>query len=87
MKVGCFVKKYLGITLENLFCRENICHIVKAPACVSWEIKNLATDVAYKAVSSLEGAGIFAVELFLTEDGQVVSSMFTTCKIEEIVWG
>ncbi|XP_023550034.1 phosphoribosylaminoimidazole carboxylase, chloroplastic-like isoform X1 [Cucurbita pepo subsp. pepo] len=52
--------------------KENICHIVKAPACVSWEIKNLATDVAYKAVSSLEGAGIFAVELFLTEDGQIL---------------
>lgn len=44
---------------------------------MSWEIKKLATDVAYKAVGSLEGAGIFAVELFLTEDGQVVSSMLT----------
>lgn len=32
----------------------------------------LATDVAHRAVSSLEGAGVFAVELFLTEDGQVV---------------
>lgn len=52
--------------------KENICHIVKAPASVSWEIKKLATDVAYKAVSSLEGAGIFAVELFLTEDGQIL---------------
>lgn len=53
-------------------CRENICHIVKAPANVTWEIRNRATDVAYKAVSSLEGAGVFAVELFLTGDGQVV---------------
>lgn len=52
--------------------KENICHIVKAPASVSWEIKNLATDVAYKAVSSLEGAGVFAVELFLTKDGQIL---------------
>lgn len=52
---------------------------------MSWEIKKLATDVAYKAVSSLEGAGIFAVELFLTEDGQVVSSMLNCCKIVEIV--
>lgn len=32
----------------------------------------LATDVAGRAVSSLEGAGVFAVELFLTADGQVV---------------
>ena len=53
-------------------CRENICHIVKAPANVSWDIRKHATDVAYKAVSSLEGAGVFAVELFLTGDGQVV---------------
>lgn len=36
----------------------------------------LATDVAYKAVSSLEGAGVFAVELFLTEDGQVALCCF-----------
>lgn len=32
----------------------------------------LATDVARRAVSSLEGAGVFAVELFLKADGQVV---------------
>lgn len=52
--------------------RENICHIVKAPANVPWKISKLATDVAYKAVSSLEGAGVFAVELFLTEDRQIL---------------
>lgn len=52
--------------------RENICHIVKSPANVSWKILKLATEVAYKAVSSLEGAGVFAVELFLTADGQVL---------------
>ncbi|XP_047964476.1 phosphoribosylaminoimidazole carboxylase, chloroplastic [Salvia hispanica] len=52
--------------------RENICHIVKSPASVSWKFLQLATEVAYKAVSSLEGAGIFAVELFLTADGQIL---------------
>ncbi|XP_052187595.1 phosphoribosylaminoimidazole carboxylase, chloroplastic isoform X2 [Diospyros lotus] len=52
--------------------RENICHIVKAPANIPWKIRKLATDVAYKAVSSLEGAGVFAVELFLTGDGQIL---------------
>ncbi|XP_024025146.1 phosphoribosylaminoimidazole carboxylase, chloroplastic isoform X2 [Morus notabilis] len=52
--------------------RENICHIVKAPANVSWKTRKLATEVAYKAVSSLEGAGVFAVELFLAEDGQIL---------------
>ncbi|KAB5512000.1 hypothetical protein DKX38_029028 [Salix brachista] len=52
--------------------KENICHIVKAPAAIPWKIRKLATDVAHKAVSSLEGAGVFAVELFLTKDGQVI---------------
>ena len=46
--------------------------MVKAPANVSWDIRKHATDVAYKAVSSLEGDGVFAVELFLTGDDQVV---------------
>ncbi|KAJ4906934.1 hypothetical protein Rs2_10592 [Raphanus sativus] len=52
--------------------RDNICHIVKAPADVPWKINKLATDVAQKAVGSLQGAGVFAVELFLTEDGQIL---------------
>ncbi|KAJ4824398.1 hypothetical protein Tsubulata_024695 [Turnera subulata] len=52
--------------------RENICHIVKAPADVPWKIRKLATDVAHNTVSSLEGAGVFAVELFLTSDGQIL---------------
>ncbi|KAK5802294.1 hypothetical protein PVK06_029879 [Gossypium arboreum] len=52
--------------------KENICHIVKASADVPWRIRKLANDVAYKAISSLEGAGVFAVELFLTRDGQIL---------------
>jgi hypothetical protein len=39
---------------------------------VTSDIRKRAADVAYKAVRSLEGAGVFAVELFLTGDGQVV---------------
>ncbi|OWM63428.1 hypothetical protein CDL15_Pgr022173 [Punica granatum] len=52
--------------------KDNICHIVKAPADVPWKVRKLATEVAREAVSSLEGAGVFAVELFLTEDGQIL---------------
>jgi phosphoribosylaminoimidazole carboxylase len=52
--------------------RDNICHIVKAPANVPWKIMKLATDVASRAVSSLQGAGVFAVELFLTADGKIL---------------
>jgi len=35
-------------------------------------IKKRAIHVAQQAVSSLEGAGVFAVELFLTKDGKVI---------------
>ncbi|PNX84853.1 phosphoribosylaminoimidazole carboxylase chloroplastic-like, partial [Trifolium pratense] len=52
--------------------RDNICHIVKAPANVKWKVRERATEVAFNAVNSLEGAGVFAVELFLTEDGQIL---------------
>ncbi|TXG65997.1 hypothetical protein EZV62_007272 [Acer yangbiense] len=58
--------------IEEYEIQENICHIVKSPAVVPWKIRKLATDVAYRAVSSLEGAGVFAAELFLTEDGQIL---------------
>lgn len=59
-----------------MFFRENICHIVKAPANIPWKVRELATNIASRAVGSLEGAGVFAVELFLTEDGQVVFLLF-----------
>lgn len=35
------------------------------------KIKKLAVEIAQKAIGSLEGAGVFAVELFLTKDEQV----------------
>ena len=60
-----------------MFCsRDNICHIVKAPAILKWKTRALASEVALNAVNSLEGAGVFAVELFLTKDGQVVTFFF-----------
>ena len=40
-------------------------------------MKKLATRVAEKAIKSLEGAGVFAVELFLTNDNQVCSNIYT----------
>ncbi|KAG0461480.1 hypothetical protein HPP92_021777 [Vanilla planifolia] len=52
--------------------KENICHIVEAPADVPETIKKLSIDVATRAVGSLAGAGVFAVELFLTHNGQVL---------------
>lgn len=52
--------------------RDNICHIVEAPADLPDKIKKLAVEIAQKAIGSLEGAGVFAVELFLTKDEQVL---------------
>lgn len=52
--------------------KDNICHTVEAPAQISKRISDAATDVAEKAVGSLQGAGIFGVELFLLTDGQVL---------------
>ena len=70
--------KYNLFSCRSLcFDRENICHIGKAPANVPWNIRKLATDVAHKAVSLLEGAGVFAVELFLTKEDQGVLYYFT----------
>ena len=51
--------------------RDNICHIVEAPADVPEIIKTQARDLAERAVRSLEGAGVFAIELFLTNEGKV----------------
>lgn len=52
--------------------KDSICHMVEAPADVSTEIIKDAVRVAEKAVSSLKGAGVFAVELFLTGEGQIL---------------
>lgn len=52
--------------------KDNICHIVECPADVPWKIKKLATDIALDAVGSLEGAGVFAVELFLSANGIIL---------------
>ncbi|KAG6520447.1 hypothetical protein ZIOFF_017503 [Zingiber officinale] len=43
--------------------RDNICHIVEAPADVPDQIKKLAVEIAQKAIGSLDGAGVFAVLL------------------------
>lgn len=49
---------------------------------VSDKIKRMATSVAENAIKSLEGAGVFAVELFLTEDDQVCWTIYLFLKIE-----
>lgn len=50
----------------------NICHTTETPAQVPPSTKALAIEIAERAISSLEGAGVFGVELFLLGDGTVL---------------
>jgi 5-(carboxyamino)imidazole ribonucleotide synthase len=50
----------------------NICDTVIAPARISGETAALVRDIALRAVSALEGVGVFGVELFLDKRGRVL---------------
>jgi 5-(carboxyamino)imidazole ribonucleotide synthase len=52
--------------------RDHICHIVRAPAPVSYSITENAIDIAQRAVTAIGAIGSFGVEMFLTKDEQVV---------------
>ena len=51
---------------------DHICHIIRAPARVSENTLITATDIAKQAVKAVGGTGSFGVEMFLTEDNQVL---------------
>ena len=51
--------------------KESMCHTVIAPAQVSADTARRAVEVARAAVGSLQGRGIFGVELFELDDGSV----------------
>ena len=51
---------------------ENILETVVAPADLSPRLRDTALAIASRALSRLEGAGVFAIELFLTEDGTLL---------------
>ena len=52
--------------------KNNICHIVRSPAPVSFEIIQKAKILAEHVIGVLGGIGVFAVEMFLTGDGEVL---------------
>lgn len=52
--------------------KNSICHVVKYPAQISESAEKLALEIAYKTVFKLFGAGVFAIELFLTRDGKIL---------------
>ncbi|CUM63176.1 uncharacterized protein PRCAT00000744001 [Priceomyces carsonii] len=52
--------------------RDNICHIVYAPARVSDTVKFNASILAQNAVKTFPGCGIFGIEMFLLPDGDIL---------------
>jgi 5-(carboxyamino)imidazole ribonucleotide synthase len=50
----------------------HICHYVLAPAQVNERIRKAAQDIALAAVEAVDGVGVFGVELFLTNDDQLL---------------
>lgn len=51
---------------------ENICSMVIAPARVSDKVKKKAEKIGHKTVSVLEGAGVFAIEMFVGQDDEIL---------------
>ncbi|KAI0052683.1 Phosphoribosylaminoimidazole carboxylase [Auriscalpium vulgare] len=53
--------------------KENVCHLVFAPLrSADIGLSSRARAVAERAVQSLNGAGIFGVEMFLLDDGEIL---------------
>jgi 5-(carboxyamino)imidazole ribonucleotide synthase len=52
--------------------RDHICHLVLAPAQVDAAVQEAVIDQARRAVESIDGIGIFGIELFMTADDAVV---------------
>lgn len=52
--------------------KNHICHTVLAPASISPEYSEKAKELAVKCVESIDGVGIFGVELFLTENNEIL---------------
>lgn len=52
--------------------KNNICHIVFAPAPVPVSVQKKAQKLAEQVMKQLKGAGVFGIEMFLTKKGQIV---------------
>ena len=51
---------------------DNICNLVLAPAPVDPKLRLAAEEIAHETASHLEGAGVFAIEMFLTDADKVL---------------
>ena len=52
--------------------QNHICHIVRAPADISAQQADLASDIACSAVETVGGVGVFGVEVFAMADGSII---------------
>ncbi len=52
--------------------KNNICHLVLAPAPISKTAQTKAQNLAKKVMQHLKGAGVFGIEMFLTGSGQII---------------
>ncbi|CAO3669022.1 unnamed protein product [Umbelopsis ramanniana] len=52
--------------------KNSICHLVIAPAQVDGVVAERAQKVAEKAIKTFSGAGVFGVEMFMMEDGELL---------------
>ena len=52
--------------------RVNICDIVMAPGDISKDVADRSKELSIKSIEALDGVGVFAVELFLTKNGDVL---------------
>lgn len=52
--------------------QNHICHLVRAPAMVTADIAAKASETARRAIEAVGAVGSFGVEMFLTNDGEIV---------------
>ncbi|KAJ3216149.1 phosphoribosylaminoimidazole carboxylase ade2 [Dinochytrium kinnereticum] len=52
--------------------RDNICHLVIAPAQIDGLVAKKARDIAEAAINSLDGIGIFGIEMFVLKNGEIL---------------
>lgn len=52
--------------------KNNICHMVLAPAPIPEDTARKATEIAIQTLHHLQGAGIFTIEMFLLKNGEIL---------------
>jgi phosphoribosylaminoimidazole carboxylase PurK protein len=55
--------------------KDNICHTVVTPAGIRPELIADAQEIAHETLKQLDGAGIFAIEMFATEDEVIINEI------------